>query len=31
MFNILIMFIAFSTQQRNEVHNNTCCVFVFQT
>lgn len=27
MFNILIMFIAFSTQQRNEVHNNTCCVF----
>lgn len=28
MFNILIMFIAFSTQQRNEVHNNTCCVFV---
>lgn len=30
MFNIL-MFIAFSTQQRNEVHNNTCCVFIFQT
>lgn len=26
MFNIL-MFIAFSTQQRNEVHN-TCCVFL---